>query len=57
MRFPLLLVKFSIIVVLSNAAVFAQDRIAFLTEQLKLKALPTKVVAAIPELYHLPRSN
>lgn len=34
-----------------------KDRIAFLTEQLKLKPLPAKVIAAIPELYQPPRSN
>jgi hypothetical protein len=32
-----------------------RDRIAFLTEQLKLKPLPDAVIAAIPELYQPPR--
>ena len=34
-----------------------RDRIAFLTEQLKLKPLPAKVIDAIPELYQPPRPN
>ena len=34
-----------------------RDRIAFLTEQLKLKPLPAKVVESIPELYQPPRPN
>jgi cephalosporin-C deacetylase-like acetyl esterase len=34
-----------------------RDRIAFLTEQLKLKTLPAKVIAAIPDLYQPPRPN
>ncbi|HEX6715915.1 MAG TPA: hypothetical protein VF088_02320 [Pyrinomonadaceae bacterium] len=34
-----------------------RDRIAFLTEQLKLKALPAKVIDAIPDLYQPPRPN
>jgi len=34
-----------------------RDRIAFLTEQLKLKPLPSKVVDSIPELYQPPRPN
>jgi len=34
-----------------------RDRIAFLTEQLKLKPLPAKVVDSIPDLYQPPRSN
>jgi dienelactone hydrolase len=34
-----------------------RDRIAFLTEQLKLKPLPPKVVDSIPELYQPPRPN
>jgi dienelactone hydrolase len=34
-----------------------RDRIAFLTEQLKLKTLPAKVIAAIPDLYQPPRAN
>jgi len=34
-----------------------RDRIAFLTEQLKLKELPAKTVEAIPELYQPPRPN
>jgi dienelactone hydrolase len=34
-----------------------RDRIAFLTEQLKLKPLPAKVVDAIPDLYQPPRPN
>jgi cephalosporin-C deacetylase-like acetyl esterase len=33
------------------------DRIAFLTEQLKLKPLPARVVAAIPDLYQPSRPN
>jgi hypothetical protein len=32
-----------------------RDRIAFLAEQLKLKPLSAKVIAAIPELYQPPR--
>jgi dienelactone hydrolase len=36
-----------------NAAA-TRDRIAFLTEQLKLKPLPASVVASIPELYQPP---
>src|ERR1041385_3468655 len=34
-----------------------RDRIAFLTEQLKLKPLPAKVVDSIPDLYQPPRPN
>jgi dienelactone hydrolase len=34
-----------------------RDRIAFLTEQLKLKPLPAKVIDSIPELYQPPRAN
>ena len=34
-----------------------RDRIAFLTEQLKLKTLPAKVIDSIPELYQPPRPN
>ena len=34
-----------------------RDRIAFLTEQLKLKPLPSKVIDAIPDLYQPPRPN
>lgn len=34
-----------------------RDRIAFLSEQLKLKPLPTKVIDAIPDLYQPPRPN
>lgn len=34
-----------------------RDRIAFLTEQLKLKPLPAKVIDSIPELYQPPRQN
>ena len=34
-----------------------RDRIAFLTEQLKLKPLPPKVIDAIPDLYQPPRPN
>ena len=34
-----------------------RDRIAFLTEQLKLKTLPPKVIDSIPELYQPPRPN
>jgi len=34
-----------------------RDRIAFLTEQLKLKPLPAKVIDAIPDLYQPPRPN
>lgn len=37
-----------------NAAA-RKDRIAFLTEQLKLKPLPGKVIARIPDLYQPPR--
>lgn len=33
------------------------DRIAFLTEQLKLKPLPPKVIDSIPDLYQPPRPN
>jgi dienelactone hydrolase len=32
-----------------------RDRIAFLTEQLKLKPLPAKVIDSIPDLYQPPR--
>ncbi len=34
-----------------------RDRIAFLTEQLKLKSLPQKVIDSIPELVQPPRVN
>ena len=34
-----------------------RDRVAFLTEQLKLKPLAAKVIHAIPELYQPPRAN
>ena len=34
-----------------------RDRIAFLTEQLKLKPLPAAVIAAIPELFQPPAPN
>ncbi|HEU4479521.1 MAG TPA: hypothetical protein VFR80_13460 [Pyrinomonadaceae bacterium] len=34
-----------------------RDRIAFLTEQLRLKPLPPKVIDAIPDLYQPPRPN
>lgn len=34
-----------------------RDRIAFLTEQLKLKTLPAKVIDSIPALYQPPRPN
>ena len=34
-----------------------RDRIAFLTEQLKLKPLSAKVIDSIPELYQPPRPN
>lgn len=34
-----------------------RDRIAFLVEQLKLKPVSEKVVAAIPDLYQPPRQN
>ena len=34
-----------------------RDRIAFLTEQLKLKPLPAKLVDSIPDLYQPPRPN
>jgi len=34
-----------------------RDRIAFLTEQLKLKPLPAKVIDSIPELYQPVRPN
>jgi dienelactone hydrolase len=34
-----------------------RDRIAFLTEQLKLKPLPAKIIDAIPDLYQPPRPN
>ncbi|HKP81138.1 MAG TPA: hypothetical protein VJT69_03920 [Pyrinomonadaceae bacterium] len=34
-----------------------RDRIAFLTEQLKLKPLPAKVIDAIPDLYQPARPN
>jgi hypothetical protein len=34
-----------------------RDRIAFLTEQLKLKPLSAKVIAGIPDLYQPPRPN
>jgi len=34
-----------------------RDRIAFLTEQLKLKPVPANVVAGIPDLYQPPRPN
>jgi pimeloyl-ACP methyl ester carboxylesterase len=34
-----------------------RDRIAFLTEQLKLKPLPAKVIDSIPDLYQPPRPN
>ena len=34
-----------------------RDRIAFLTEQLKLKALPASVIANIPDLYQPPNED
>jgi dienelactone hydrolase len=34
-----------------------RDRIAFLTEQLKLKRLPAKVIDSVPDLYQPPRAN
>jgi len=34
-----------------------RDRIAFLTEQLKLKPLPAKVIDSIPQLYQPPQPN
>jgi dienelactone hydrolase len=34
-----------------------RDRIAFLTEQLKLKSLPQKVIDSIPDLVQPPRAN
>ena len=34
-----------------------RDRIAFLTEQLKLQPLPPKVIDSIPDLYQPPRPN
>jgi hypothetical protein len=34
-----------------------RDRIAFLTEQLKLKPLTAKVIDSIPDLYQPPRPN
>ena len=34
-----------------------RDRIAFLVEQLKLKPVPAKAIAAIPDLYQPPREN
>src|SRR5258705_4792350 len=34
-----------------------RDRIAFLTEQLKLKPLPANVIDSIPDLYQPPRAN
>jgi dienelactone hydrolase len=34
-----------------------RDRIAFLTEQLKLNPLPPKVIDSIPDLYQPPRPN
>lgn len=34
-----------------------RDRIAFLTEQLKLKPLPSKAIDGIPDLYQPPRPN
>jgi len=34
-----------------------RDRIAFLVEQLKLKPVPPKVIAAVPDLYQPPREN
>ncbi len=34
-----------------------RDRIAFLTEQLKLKPLPANVIDGIPDLYQPPRPN
>ncbi len=34
-----------------------RDRIAFLTEQLKLKPLPRAVIASIPDLYQPPEPN
>src|SRR6266446_4552560 len=39
-----------------NAAA-RRDRVAFLTEQLKLKPLPAAVIATIPELYQPPAPN
>jgi hypothetical protein len=34
-----------------------RDRIAFLTEQLKLKPLPAKIINSIPDLYQPARPN
>jgi dienelactone hydrolase len=34
-----------------------RDRIAFLVEQLKLKPVPEKTIAAVPDLYQPPRPN
>ena len=34
-----------------------RDRIGFLVEHLKLKPVPAKLIAAIPDLYQPPRSN
>ena len=34
-----------------------RDRIAFLTEQLKLKPLPASVIDSVPDLYQPPRPN
>ena len=34
-----------------------RDRIQFLTEQLKLRPLPTSLIAAIPDLYQPPEAN
>jgi hypothetical protein len=39
-----------------NAAA-RRDRIAFLTEQLKLKPLSAATIASIPELYQPPEPN
>jgi hypothetical protein len=39
-----------------NAAA-RRDRIAFLTEQLKLKPLPAATIAGIPDLYQPPTEN
>ena len=34
-----------------------RDRVAFLVEQLKLKPVPEKVLAAVPDLYQPPRQD
>ena len=50
-----------VFVLFAHSLLFAQDpemvRIEFLVEQLKLKPVPPRIIAAIPELYQPPRER